>query len=129
MKMNLFGEQKNCLLDTFKPYQRPKLSDPAHGRQRLQPRRSRRVRCSAWLGRRRSCSDHDGTVAVLAIDIPPTIPKMNDSVACTTVAPKHHVSNAISAGKDFKAISRGNIISPNLLIRSDENGEVRRSDA
>src|SRR5207249_2478453 len=25
-------------------------SDPAHGTQRLQPRRSRRVRCSAWLG-------------------------------------------------------------------------------
>ena len=30
--------------------QRPKLSDPAHGTPRLQPRRSRRVRCSAWLG-------------------------------------------------------------------------------
>src|ERR1043165_9781643 len=26
-------------------------SNPAHGTQRLQPRRSRRVRCSAWLGR------------------------------------------------------------------------------
>src|SRR6266516_3319972 len=25
------------------------LSDPAHGTHRLQPRRSRRVRCSAWL--------------------------------------------------------------------------------
>src|SRR5688572_32567018 len=31
--------------------ERRKLSDPAHGTQRLQPRRSRRVRCSAWLGR------------------------------------------------------------------------------
>src|SRR5262245_50695985 len=30
--------------------ERPKLSDPAQGTQRLQPRRSRRVRCSAWLG-------------------------------------------------------------------------------
>ncbi len=30
--------------------QRLKLSDPTHGTQRLQPRRSRRVRCSAWLG-------------------------------------------------------------------------------
>ena len=30
--------------------ERPKLSDPAHGTQLLQPRRSRRVRCSAWLG-------------------------------------------------------------------------------
>ena len=30
--------------------QRPKLSDPAHGTLRLQPRRPRRVRCSAWLG-------------------------------------------------------------------------------
>jgi hypothetical protein len=30
--------------------ERPKLSDPAHGTPRLQPRRSRRVRCSAWLG-------------------------------------------------------------------------------
>ena len=30
--------------------ERPKLSDPAHGTLRLQPRRSRRVRCSAWLG-------------------------------------------------------------------------------
>ena len=29
--------------------ERPKLSDPAHGTQRLQPRRPRRVRCSAWL--------------------------------------------------------------------------------
>jgi hypothetical protein len=28
---------------------RPKLSDPARGTLRLQPRRSRRVRCSAWL--------------------------------------------------------------------------------
>src|SRR5258707_661649 len=27
-----------------------KFSDPAHGTQRLQRRRSRRVRCSAWLG-------------------------------------------------------------------------------
>src|ERR1051326_3354670 len=26
------------------------ISDPAHGTQRLQPRRPRRVRCSAWLG-------------------------------------------------------------------------------
>src|ERR1041385_4140896 len=51
MKTKLFGEQKNCLLDTFKPYQRPKLSDPAHGTPRWQPRRSRRVRCSAWLAR------------------------------------------------------------------------------
>jgi len=25
------------------------ISDPAHGTRRLQPRRSRRVRCSAWL--------------------------------------------------------------------------------
>jgi len=30
--------------------ERPKLSGPAHGTQRLQPRRSRRLRCSAWLG-------------------------------------------------------------------------------
>jgi hypothetical protein len=29
--------------------ERPKLSDPAHGTQRLQPRRPRRV-SSAWLG-------------------------------------------------------------------------------
>src|SRR4030095_11209483 len=29
--------------------ERPQLSDPAHGTQRWQPRRSRRVRCSAWL--------------------------------------------------------------------------------
>src|SRR2546426_4353563 len=30
--------------------ERPKLSDPAHRTHGLQPRRSRRVRCSAWLG-------------------------------------------------------------------------------
>src|SRR6185503_13382682 len=29
---------------------RPKLSDPAHGTPRLQPRRPRRVRCRVWLG-------------------------------------------------------------------------------
>jgi len=28
----------------------PELSDPARGTRGLQPRRSRRVRCSAWLG-------------------------------------------------------------------------------
>src|SRR5829696_4521207 len=47
--MKLLGKHEHCLLDSFKPYQRPKLSDPAHGTQRLQPRRSRRIRCSAWL--------------------------------------------------------------------------------
>ncbi len=31
------------------PYQRPKLSDPAHEGARLQPGRDGRVRCSAWL--------------------------------------------------------------------------------
>jgi hypothetical protein len=30
--------------------ERPPLNDPAHGRQRWPPRRSRRVRGSAWLG-------------------------------------------------------------------------------
>jgi hypothetical protein len=44
-----FGKQTNCPLDNFKPYQRPKLSDPAHGTLRLQPERDGRVRCSAWL--------------------------------------------------------------------------------
>jgi len=39
----------NCALDRFKPYQRPKLSDPAHEGVRLQPERDGRVRCSAWL--------------------------------------------------------------------------------
>ena len=29
--------------------ERPKLSDPAHGTPRLQPRCDGRVRCSAWL--------------------------------------------------------------------------------
>jgi len=33
-----------------KDTERPKLSDPAHERVRLQPRREGRVRCSAWLG-------------------------------------------------------------------------------
>src|SRR5258706_8071012 len=49
MKTN-FRKVDYCPLDIIKPYKRPKLSDPAHGTQRLQPRRSRRVRCSAWLG-------------------------------------------------------------------------------
>jgi hypothetical protein len=31
--------------------ERPKLSDPAHGTSELQTTASRRVRCSAWLGR------------------------------------------------------------------------------
>gem|GEM_PF-6760566 len=31
--MKIFGKQNYCLLDYFKPYQRPKLSDPAHGTQ------------------------------------------------------------------------------------------------
>jgi len=35
-EMKLFGKQKHCPLDSFKPYQRPKLSDPAHGTPRLQ---------------------------------------------------------------------------------------------
>ena len=48
-EMKIFGEQRNCLLDIFKPYQRPKLSDPARERVRLQPERDGRVRCSAWL--------------------------------------------------------------------------------
>jgi hypothetical protein len=48
--MKTFGEQKHCALDRFKPYQRPKLSDPAHEGARLQPGRDGRVRCSAWLG-------------------------------------------------------------------------------
>src|SRR3954465_1322513 len=40
---------KKARLTFCEPYQRPKLSDPAHGTQRWQSRRSRRVRCSAWL--------------------------------------------------------------------------------
>ena len=48
-EMKIFGAQTGCLLDNFKPYQRPKLSDPAHGTPRLQPERDGRVRCSAWL--------------------------------------------------------------------------------
>ena len=36
-------------LTFLEPYQRPKLSDPAHGTQRLQPEREGRVRCSARL--------------------------------------------------------------------------------
>ena len=50
MKMKNFGKQSYYLLDIFKPYQRPKLSDPAHEGIRLQPGRDGRVRCSAWLG-------------------------------------------------------------------------------
>ena len=50
------GAQKNCPLDSFKPYQRPKLSDPAHEGVRLQPRRDGRVRC------------HDGLNAALLGD-------------------------------------------------------------
>jgi len=44
-RMKISGAQENCLLDEFKPYQRPKLSDPAHEGVRLQPRRDGRVRC------------------------------------------------------------------------------------
>jgi hypothetical protein len=35
-KMKIFGEQKNRTLDKFKPYQRPKLSDPAREDARLE---------------------------------------------------------------------------------------------
>ena len=38
-----------ALLQVKTAGERPKLSDPAHGTPRLQPRRSSRVRCSAWL--------------------------------------------------------------------------------
>ena len=47
--MKTFGEQKNCALDRIKPYQRPKLSDPACGRRGLQSERDGQVRWSAWL--------------------------------------------------------------------------------
>jgi hypothetical protein len=49
--MKTFGEQKHCTLDSFKPYQRPKLSDGGHEACRLQQERDAAVRCSAWLGR------------------------------------------------------------------------------
>ena len=42
-------QKVHTLLTSYYPYQRPKLSDPAHGTPRLQPRRDGRVRCSAWL--------------------------------------------------------------------------------
>ena len=65
--MNIFGEQKNCSLDTFQPYQRPKLSDGlggtggAHGA--LTNSREARtdggeaVRCSARL-----CKNSENTI-------------------------------------------------------------------
>jgi hypothetical protein len=49
-RRKISGAQNHCTLDNFKPYQRPKLSDPAHGMPRLQPRRDGRVRWSALLG-------------------------------------------------------------------------------
>jgi hypothetical protein len=40
--MKFFGEQMNCALDSFKPYQRPRLSDAAHEKRGLQPQRDGR---------------------------------------------------------------------------------------
>jgi hypothetical protein len=34
--MKLLGKQSYCLLDSFKPYQRPKLSDGGHETRRLE---------------------------------------------------------------------------------------------
>ena len=49
MKMKNFGKQSYYLLDIFKPYQRPKLSDGGHEARRLEQERDAAVRCSAWL--------------------------------------------------------------------------------
>jgi hypothetical protein len=51
-KMKTFGEQKNCALDRFKPYQRPKLSHAGsvavNRAAELKPLPG--VGCSEWLG-------------------------------------------------------------------------------
>lgn len=48
--MNIFGAQKNYLLDHFKPYQRSKLSDPAREGVRLQMLLPAVVGSSVWFG-------------------------------------------------------------------------------
>jgi hypothetical protein len=47
--MKFFGEQMNCALDSFKPYQRPKLSAGGHEGRRLEQERDAAVRCNARL--------------------------------------------------------------------------------
>src|SRR4051812_35640658 len=47
----ILGVHSRSFSDSASIAERPKLSDPAHGTQRLQTTTPCRVRCSAWLGR------------------------------------------------------------------------------